>query len=144
MRWNDRIGRRIKLRDLHVLQRRRAMRAAWRRRRASLPSPIRSSRTDRELEHTLGVRLLDETPRGSSPRPGRAILNRSHAAFDELRQGIKDIEFLADPTAGEVRIGTTPPLAASFVSAVVDRLAKRYPRIMFHVMVEEDDVQRRI
>jgi DNA-binding transcriptional LysR family regulator len=53
--------------------------------------------------------------------------------FDELRQGVKDIEFLNDPTIGEVRIGTTPPLAASFVFAVIDRLSRRYPRMTFRV-----------
>ena len=58
------------------------------------------------------------------------------AMFDELRQAVKNIEFLSDPTAGEVRIGTTPPLAASFVSAVIDRLSRRYPRIVFRVVVE--------
>ena len=54
--------------------------------------------------------------------------------FDDLRQAVKNIEFLADPTAGEVRIGCTPLLAASFVSAVVDRLSRRYPRIVFHLV----------
>ena len=49
-------------------------------------------------------------------------------------KGVKNIEFLADPTAGEVRIGSTPFLAASFVSAVVDRLSRRYPRIVFHLV----------
>ena len=47
---------------------------------------------------------------------------------------VKNIEFLADPTAGEVRIGSTAFLAASFVSAVVDRLSRRYPRIVFHLV----------
>jgi DNA-binding transcriptional LysR family regulator len=56
------------------------------------------------------------------------------AVFDDLRQGVKNIEFLADPTAGEVRIGTTTFLAASFVSALVDRLSRRYPRIVFHLV----------
>ena len=65
------------------------------------------------------------------------------AMFDELRQAVKDIEFLSDPTAGEVRIGTTPPLAASFVSAVIDRLSRRYPRIVFHVVTEASEAQRR-
>ena len=37
---------------------------------------------------------------------GQALLDRSHAVFDELRQGVKDIEYLADPNAGEVKIGT--------------------------------------
>ena len=90
------------------------------------------------------MRLLERNPRGVElTEYGRAMLNRSHAAFDELRQGVKDIEFLSDPTAGEVRIGTTPPLAASFVSAVIDRLVKRYPRIVFHVVIEGGEDQRR-
>ena len=54
--------------------------------------------------------------------------------FDDLRQAVKNIEFLADPTAGEVRIGSSALLAASFVSAVVDRLSRRYPRIVFHLV----------
>ena len=95
------------------------------------------SRSISDLEHTLGVRLLERNPRGVElTEYGHAMLNRSHAAFDELRQGVKDIEFLSDPTVGEVRIGTTPPLAASFVFAVIDRLSRRYPRIVFRVVAE--------
>jgi DNA-binding transcriptional LysR family regulator len=56
------------------------------------------------------------------------------AVFDELRRGVKNIEFLADPVAGELRIGCNPYLAASFVSALVDRLSRRYPRIVFHLI----------
>jgi DNA-binding transcriptional LysR family regulator len=56
------------------------------------------------------------------------------AVFDELRQAVKNIEYIADPSSGEVRIGSSPALAASFVSAVVDRLSRRYPRIVFHVL----------
>jgi DNA-binding transcriptional LysR family regulator len=37
---------------------------------------------------------------------------------------------------GEVRIGTTPPLAASFVFTVIDRLSRRYPGIAFRVVAE--------
>jgi len=33
-----------------------------------------------------------------------------------------------------VRIGCTPILAASFVSAVVDRLSRHYPRVVFHLV----------
>jgi hypothetical protein len=59
------------------------------------------------------------------------MIDRSYAGFDELHQGVKDIESLADPSTGEVRIGTMPPLAASFLSAVIDRPVKRHPRMAF-------------
>ena len=137
MRWNDRIGRRIKLSDLHIFlavaQSGSMAKAAS---QLAVSHPV-VSRSIGELEHTLGVRLLERNPRGIELTAyGRALLNRSHAAFDELRQGVKDIEFLSDPTVGEVRIGTTPPLAASFVFAVIDRLSRRYPRIVFRVIAE--------
>ena len=51
--------------------------------------------------------------------------------FDELRQTVKNIEFLANPTAGELVIGDITPLAASFVSTVIDRISQRYPRVVF-------------
>jgi DNA-binding transcriptional LysR family regulator len=143
MRWNDRIGRRIKLSDLHILltvaQSGSMAKAAS---QLAVSHPV-VSRSISDLEHTLGVRLLERNPRGVElTEYGRAMLSRSHAAFDELRQGVKDIEFLSDPTAGEVRIGTTPPLAASFVSAVIDRLSRRYPRIVFRVVAEGAEAQR--
>jgi DNA-binding transcriptional LysR family regulator len=135
MRWNDRIGRRIKLSDLHILlavaQSGSMAKAA---NQLAISHPV-VSRSISELEHTLGVRLLERNPHGVElTEYGRAMLNRSNAAFDELRQGVKDIEFLADPAAGEVRIGGTGPLVASFVSTIVDRLHRRYPRMVFHVV----------
>jgi DNA-binding transcriptional LysR family regulator len=144
MRWNDRIGRRIKLSDLHVLL---AVAQSGSMARAANELAISHpavSRSISDLEHTLGVRLLERNPRGVALTEfGRAMLTRSHAAFDELRQGVKDIEFLADPGVGEVRIGSTAPLAASFVSTVVDRLHRRHPRMVFHVMSADfDSLQR--
>ena len=53
--------------------------------------------------------------------------------FDDLRQTVKSISFLADPTVGEVRIGCNPFLAASFVAAVIERLSRRYPRAVFRL-----------
>jgi len=144
MRWNDRIGRRIKLSDLNVLL---AVAQCGSMAKAANELAISHpavSRSVRELEHTLGVRLLERNAHGVTITEfGRAILNRSHAAFDELRQGVKDIEFLADPTAGEVRIGSTAPLAASFVSTVIDRLHRRYRRMALHVVTATADSLQR-
>ena len=47
---------------------------------------------------------------------------------------MKDIEFLADPTAGEVRVGSITYLATGFVTAVIGRLLLRYPRMRFNIL----------
>src|SRR3954451_20361575 len=135
MQWADRIGRRVKLRDLHVLQavvQTRSMTKAARDLAISVPVV---SKAIADLEHTVGFRLLDRSPHGIEPTMyGRALITRSHAAFEELRQGINDIEFLADPTTGELRIGCTEVTAAGPAFAVIDRLARRHPRIVFNVV----------
>src|SRR3954468_7388101 len=143
MQWSDRIGRRIKLRDLHVFQavvQAGSMTKAAHQLAISVPVV---SKAIADLEHTVGVQLLDREPQGVEPTAyGRALLHRSAIAFEELRQGIKDIEFLADPTVGQVRIGSTVTLAASFISAVIDRLSRRYPRIAFRVVAEGTEMLR--
>jgi DNA-binding transcriptional LysR family regulator len=97
------------------------------------------------LERVLGVCLLDRGRQGVEPTAyGRALLDCGNAIFDDLRQGLNNIRFLADPTAGEVRIGTTAFLAASFVSAIINRLSKRYPRITFHIVARPETLRREL
>jgi DNA-binding transcriptional LysR family regulator len=86
------------------------------------------------LEAALCVRLLDRNSRGIAPTIyAQALLKRGHVVFDELRQGIRDIEFLADPTTGEVRIGCPENISAGFVPAIIDRLSAKHPNISVHV-----------
>jgi len=144
MQLSDRIGRRIKLQDLHILTT--VVEAGSMRRAATLLNTTQPaiSRSIAELEDAVGVRLLDRNPQGIEPTAyGRALLDGGVAVFDELHQAVKNIEFLADPTAGEVRIGSIVPLASSFVSALIDRLAQRYPRIVFHVEAAQVETLRR-
>src|SRR5215813_15314761 len=97
------------------------------------------SRAIADAEHDLGVSLFDRSPQGVVPTDyGRALLRRGIAAFDEIDQGVKDIEFLADPSAGEVRIGSGAGLAEGIVLAAINRLAGQYPRIVFHVAIAAD------
>jgi len=144
MQLSDRIGRRIKLQDLHVLMaavQAGSMGKAAHHLNTSQPAV---SRSIAELEHTLGVRLLDRTRQGIVPTEyGRALLDCGVAVFDDLRRGIRNIEFLVDPTAGEVRIGTIHALAPTFVSTAVDRLSRRYPRIVFHLVTGELEMLHR-
>jgi len=125
----------MKLQDLHVLMT--VVQAGSMGKAAQILNTTQPnvSRSIGELEQALGVRLLDRHRQGIEPTEyGRALLDCGAAVFDDLRQGVKNIAFLADPTAGELRIGTTTFLAASFVSALVDRLSRRYPRIVFHLV----------
>jgi DNA-binding transcriptional LysR family regulator len=138
MQIGDRIARRMKLHDLRILMA--VAQAGSMNKAAGFLNMTQSavSRSIAELERTVGVSLLDRTTRGVEPTEyGRAMLECGVAVFDDLRQGAKKIEFLTDPAAGEVRIGCHPALAASFVSAVVDEVVRRYPRIVFHLMTAE-------
>src|SRR6266851_3384126 len=135
MQLSDRIGSRMKLQDLHVLMT--VVQAGSMGKAAQILNTTQPniSRSIGELEQALGVRLLDRHRQGIEPTEyGRALLDCGVAVFDDLRQGVKNIEVLADPTVGEVRIGSTAFLAASFVSALVDRLTRRHTRIVFHLV----------
>jgi DNA-binding transcriptional LysR family regulator len=134
MHWSDRIGRRLNPHDLHifmaVVEQGNMARAAD---SLAISRPV-VSRTIAGLEHALGVRLLDRGPHGVEPTLyGHALLKRSVAVFDELQQSVRDIESLGDPNAGEVRIGCTEPMAAGFVAAVIDRLSRQYPHLLFQL-----------
>src|SRR6476660_5900595 len=133
--WADRICRRIKLRDLHVFQavvQAGSMTKAAHQLAISVPVV---SKAIADLEHSVGVQLLDREPQGVAPTAyGRALLHRSAIAFEELRQGIKDIEFLADPTVGEVRIACAEMPAAGLLPATIDRLLRQHPRIVVRVV----------
>jgi DNA-binding transcriptional LysR family regulator len=135
---DERIVRRLKLRDLHTLQAvvqcRSMAKAAT---RLAITQPA-ISKTISEIEHTIGVPLLERSPRGVTPTAyGQALLKHSLAIFDELRQSIREIEFLSDPTTGEVRVGSPEALTA-FLAAVIDRMTRRYPQITYQVVAASD------
>ena len=139
MQLSDRIGRRLKLQDLHVLTT--VVQAGTMGKAAQLLNTTQPniSRSIADLEHALGVRLLDRHRQGIAPTEyGRALLDCGAAVFDDLRQGVKKIEFLADPGAGEVRVGSSTFVAENFVSAVIKRLSQRYPRIVFHLVTADE------
>jgi DNA-binding transcriptional LysR family regulator len=133
--WEQQIGRRLRLRDLFVfftVVEYGSMAKAAAKLGVSTPS---ISEVIAALEHALGVRLLDRTPKGIvTTAYGDALLARGRAAFDELRQGIRDIEFIADPDAGELRIGCPESIAAGFLVPVLERFSKDHPRVRFHVV----------
>jgi DNA-binding transcriptional LysR family regulator len=125
------IGRRIRLRDLHVFfvvtQRGSMVKAAA---DLGITQPA-VSRVIADLEHALGARLLDRSSQGVEATVyGRALLKRGGVAFDELKQAIRDIEFLANPNVGEVRVGCQESIAAAILPPVIEQLFRRYPGVV--------------
>jgi len=130
---DSQIGRRLRLRDLHlfftVMQRGSMAKAAS---HLGISQPG-VSEVIANLEHTLGVRLFDRSPQGVEPTIyGRAFFRRGLAAFDELKQGVREIEFLADPTGGELRVGCGMTTAAGIMSPVIRQFSKAHPGVVVH------------
>jgi DNA-binding transcriptional LysR family regulator len=135
MPWNDRVKRRLKLRDLDILMaviEAGSMGKAASRLNISQPA---ISKAIVELEDALGVQLFDRGQRGVVPTPyGLALRTRSVSIFHDIRQGVQDIDFIKDPTKGEIRIGLTEPIMSAIVSPVIDGLSRSYPRMFFHIV----------
>jgi DNA-binding transcriptional LysR family regulator len=134
MQWVDRIGSRLKLRDLHILltvvQRGSMAKAAA---ELAISQPA-VSKAIADMEHTFGLRLLDRGRGGAEPTAyGRALVRRGQAIFDELKLGIKELAFLADPTVGELHIASTESVAAGLLPAVLERFSFEQPGIRVNV-----------
>jgi DNA-binding transcriptional LysR family regulator len=137
MDWADRIGRRVRLRDLHVLlavAERGSMAKASE--HLAISHPV-VSKTISDLEHTLGVKLFDRCAQGVELTIyGKALLRCGVNVFDEMRQGLKQIETLADPTTGELRIGSPEIIMAGLLPQIIERFSRQHPRIKLHAVLE--------
>jgi DNA-binding transcriptional LysR family regulator len=139
MKWEDRIGRRLRLKDFHTLQTVAEVGSmAKASQRLALSQPA-ISKAISDLEHTLGAPLLDRSSRGVElTECGRLLVERTRVIFDEIKQGVSDIVNRSDPTQGAIRIGTTEPVMGA-VSEIICQLARRYPRISYDVTVSDTD-----
>lgn len=131
--WDAQIGRRLQLRQLHVflavVQHRSLAMAA---RVLGVATPTVSEIIG-DLEHVLGVRLFERTPKGMEPtRYGQALRRRTLIVFDELKQSVEDIKLLADPTVGEVRIACPLGIAYSIVPPIFERFVSENPNVVLH------------
>jgi DNA-binding transcriptional LysR family regulator len=134
--WDRRVGRQLRLRDLHVLQ---ALAQFGSMAKAAVHLSVTQpaiSQSLSDLEAVVGVRLVDRSPRGVVlTLYGEAHLRRSVEALDSLKLGMRDIEFLSDPGSGEVSVGADMSyIAGGFMSAIIDRLSERHPRLAAHVV----------
>src|SRR5262249_28912958 len=101
MHPGNRIAPRMKLQDLRILMAvaqagsMNKAEVALNMARPAVPGSIA------ELERAVGLGLFDRNARGVEPTAyGRALLDGGTAIFDDLHQAIRNMEFLADPSAG--------------------------------------------
>ena len=132
--WESRIGRRVRLRDIHILfavvQSGSMAKAAT---LLGVSQPVVSQAIS-DLEAAIGVRLLDRNSRGVEPTSyGRILLRSGEMAFDDLRQGIREIESLADPDAGEIRIGCPESISGGLLPPIIETLSRQHPRMVFRI-----------
>lgn len=137
MKWTERLGRRVKLRDLHIVL---AVADAGSMTRAAedlaVSYPV-VSKTVSDLERTLGVKLFDRSVSGVEPTHyGRALLRSGVAVFDEMRKGLQQIEFIRQPDAGELRIGSSIVVDAGLLPAVIARFSADFPNAVLQVIPE--------
>lgn len=134
MEWESRLGRRLRVRDLYILStvvKSGSMAKAARQLAMTQPAV---SEAVANLEHTLGVRLLDRSPLGIEPTMyAHALLRRSVTVFDELKQSVTDIQFLADPSTGELRIGCPESITATVLPQFIEHFSNRHPKVVVHV-----------
>jgi hypothetical protein len=84
---------------------------------------------------------IDRSPHGVEPTLyGQALRKLAVTVFDDMRQAMQEIEFLANPTAGEVRIGCDEAMTGGLVAAAIDKLSQRHPRLVFHMEGGSHDV----
>jgi DNA-binding transcriptional LysR family regulator len=143
MKWTDRIGRRVKLRDFHIAL---AVAEAGSMTRAAeelaVSYPV-VSKTISELERTLSVKLFDRSVSGVEPTHyGRVLLKSGVAVCDEMRKGLQQIEFIKQPDAGELRIGSSIVTDAGLLPAIIEQFSRQFPRAEIHVLPENIAVQQ--
>jgi DNA-binding transcriptional LysR family regulator len=125
--------RRLRLRDLHILDvvaDAGSMARAAPRLAMSQPAV---SRIIAEMEHALGVPMFDRTSAGVELTAyGKVLRRRAINVADELTQGLGELTFLSDPTQGDIRIGSTEPMTA-LTAAIVQRMSSQYPKVVFRI-----------
>ena len=102
------------------------------------------SKSVADLEHQLRRELLTHSARLETTRIRQRAADASMGAFDELRQGIKDIETLSDPAIGEVRFGFQRPRSRLSGRGDSTSSPEAYPRAIIQTVEPSRSRQCRI
>jgi DNA-binding transcriptional LysR family regulator len=134
--WSRLIGERVRLRELRILH---AVVQAGSMARAaqelSMTQPAISQAIG-HLEAALNLPVLERSPTGVVPTAfGAVLLRRALEAADVLADGLREIEALADPDAGEIVVGASESyIAGGKLTATIVALRQRYKRMRIDVV----------
>ncbi len=138
MRWNERIGAQVRVRDLHIL---RVVAESGTMLRAAETLNLSQSAVSKivsELETLFGVELFERSPRGVSlTEAGRLVVERGRVVFDEMAQTVEEAKALSSE-GGEIRLGTTEPLT-NILAEIIERMAALQPKITYVVDIADPD-----
>ncbi|HKT20385.1 MAG TPA: LysR family transcriptional regulator [Stellaceae bacterium] len=130
-----RASRYFRMRDLELLSalaRHASMAKAARELAISQPAV---SKAAADLEAALGVKLLDRGFGGVQMTPyGELVARSADTTLSELRQCLRDLDGLADPEAGEVRIGAPEAVSAGFLADAVMAFTQAHPRAFVEIV----------
>jgi DNA-binding transcriptional LysR family regulator len=132
--WERKIGRRLRLRDLHVVFTVAECGSMAKAAEALHVTQSAVSQIIAEIEQELGVRLFDRSRRGvAATMYGDALIRHGKAAFDELRHGLQEIDYLRNEGTGEIRIGCPETLAASVLPRAIEAFSSQWPGVLIEV-----------
>ena len=134
--WSRLICERVRLRELRILH---AVVQAGSMAKAaqalSMTQPAISQAIG-HLEAALNLPVLERSPTGVVPTVfGAVLLRRALEAADVLAEGLREIEGLADPDAGEIVVGASESyIAGGAPTATIVALRQRYKRMRIDVV----------
>ncbi len=135
MDWEERIGRRLTLRDLRILLAAVDAGSVSKAAAAFRVSQPAISKTIAQIERAVDAQLVKRSSRGVEPtEQGRALLDRVRAAFRELQDGVNAMDVLSHPKSGELRIAANQVALSNIVPTIITRLYARHPGLVFNVL----------
>ncbi|MDM9644891.1 LysR family transcriptional regulator [Rhizobium sp. S163] len=118
-----------------AIARERSFRAAARKRGVSASS---LSDSLRRLEERLGVRLLNRTTRSVTPtEAGQRLLERLAPALGEVASALGQLDSFREGPSGTLRLNVPTIAARSFLSDIINRFLKAYPKVRIEVIGED-------
>lgn len=100
-------------------------------------APSSMSKSVRDLEARLGVRLLNRTTRSVAPTAaGQRLLDRLSPALSEIAAAVDQVGDEAGEPAGTVRINAPEPAVELMLAPLVAAFLAAYPKVRLEIVAE--------